>query len=373
MAVDDARRGSGSRGGSSRPGGHRATSLPSRAPWSTVSGSVTHFIRDGRMSASSRSSRLADVESARPARRAGRAPSRGADRRRRRRWRSCRRSTAPRRGARRRAGPGCARGRRRAGSRPRRRRRAAPAVPRYAAGGTDRGSRCCRAPRHSASSPARAALAVGREAVGAVARQEAAVAERGHLGRAVAARRPGCGAGPDRRWWPARTSRTRACRAPDGRGGPRSRAGCPDGRAPRGGSIRPPSRSSPAKTGSSGSSDPAPAAIRISSPRGEQALHLGRDRPRVARRVAHRQEARAEPVHLLGQGRTRIAGAGAGPGSPGSAPPARAGGTVFTATRPPALHARDSASFTSRSGIASGVILARATTSPPPPAGDRRA
>ena len=36
-------------------------------------------------------------------------------------------------------------------------------------------------------------------------------------------------------------------------------------------------------------------------PRGEQALHLGRDRPRVARGVAHRQEARAEPVHLLGQ------------------------------------------------------------------------
>src|SRR6266545_113851 len=36
---------------------HRATSLPSRAPWSTVRGSATHLILDARTSASSRSSR----------------------------------------------------------------------------------------------------------------------------------------------------------------------------------------------------------------------------------------------------------------------------------------------------------------------------
>ena len=41
---------------------HRATSLPSSAPWSTESGSVTHFIRDGRMSASRRSSRSPALE-----------------------------------------------------------------------------------------------------------------------------------------------------------------------------------------------------------------------------------------------------------------------------------------------------------------------
>ena len=57
LAVDDA-----PQDGKVGPGllveGHLATSRPSRAPCSTESGSVTHFMRVGRMSASSRSSKV---------------------------------------------------------------------------------------------------------------------------------------------------------------------------------------------------------------------------------------------------------------------------------------------------------------------------
>ena len=265
--------------------------------------------------------------------------------------------------------PWIAPGRRRAGSRPRGPRPGARDPAEAGLAEALAGSRRCRAPCRVTQLAARRALAVRREA-DALSRESRPPWPSAAISAAPAGRRPGCAAARGRTWWPARTSRRPACRAPDS-----AQIRDPEQAARVG--RRAVADHAPPQTGEAG--EHRVQRIERARPRrdqdvgagGEQALHLGRHRGAVAGRVAHREELRAEPVHLSvrdASKRWRCPGRG----SHGSGRPARAAGRACPRTSPPALPARLSAAFRTCQGMASGVSWRAPPPRPSPPAAGRR-